>query len=257
VFHNRNTLFHLRELSFRGVAMSDLLGQLYRLQSRILFVRDSERKRDTVPPELMEIDREYRDKVDAVAELKARLTQAELERRKADSELADLREKLKKYQAQLRAVQSSREYSAALNEIDGVEKAIRGTEDRFLELEEEIEQARADLEAREKSLPTETEQHEEKLKDWRAEQRVINEQLSKAKEEIAQLEAAIPPRDRAEFHRLVDKKHGLAVALAVGSSCSACHVKIRPAAMQILKQGREIVYCDSCKRILYYEPQSS
>ena len=88
-------------------------------------------------------------------------------------------------------------------------------------------------------------------------QRLINEELSSAKEEIASLEATIPPRDRAEFHRLVDKKHGLAVVLAVGGSCSACHVKIRPAALQILKQGREIVYCDSCKRILYYEPQSS
>jgi hypothetical protein len=138
-----------------------------------------------------------------------------------------------------------------------VEKSIRSTEDRFLELEQEIETARADLQAREANLPAETEQHEEKLKDWRAEQRLINEELSGAKDEIAKLEATIPPRDRAEFHRLVDKKHGLAVVLAVAGSCSACHVKIRPAAVQILKQGREIVYCDSCKRILYYEPQSS
>lgn len=237
--------------------MSDLLGQLYRLQTRIQFVREREKKRDTVPAELVEVDREYREKVDAVGQLRTRLTQADLERRKAEGELADLKEKLKKYQTQLRSVQSSREYSAALNEIDGVEKLIRSTEDRFLELEEEIETARGDLEAREKDLPAETEQHEERLKDWRVEQKAINEELSTARVEIQQLEAEIPPRDRAEFHRLVDKKHGLAVVLAVGGSCSACHVKIRPAAMQLLKQGREIIYCDSCKRILYYEPASS
>jgi uncharacterized protein len=237
--------------------MSDLLGQLYRLQTRIQFVREREKRRDTVPADLVEVDRAYREKVEAVAQLKSRLTQAELERRQAEGELSDLKEKLRKYQTQLRNVQSSREYSAALNEIDGVEKSIRSTEDRFLELEEEIETARADLGNREKSLPSETEQHEERLKDWRAEQRTINEELISAKDEIARLEAEIPPRDRAEFHRLVAKKHGLAVALAVGRSCSACHVKIRPAAMQILKQGREIVYCDSCKRILYYEPASS
>ena len=57
--------------------------------------------------------------------------------------------------------------------------------------------------------------------------------------------------------RLIEKKQGLAVALVVGGSCSACHVRIRPAAMQILKNAREIVYCDTCKRILYYDPQSS
>jgi uncharacterized protein len=237
--------------------LTDLLGQLYRLQTRIRFVHDREKRRDTVPPDLIEVDREYQDKVQAVAALKARLTEAELEKRKAEGELADHKEKLKKYQAQLRNVQSSREYSAALNEIDGVEKLIRSTEDKFLELEEEIEKARADLDEREKTLPAETEQHEERLKDWRAEQRAINDELASAREEITRLEAEIPPRDRAEFHRLVDKKHGLAVVVVQGSSCSACHVKVRPAAMQILKQGREVIYCDSCKRILYYDPANS
>ncbi len=252
MFHNRNTLFH-----FRSFTLTDLLEQLYRLQTRIRFVHDREKRRDTVPPDLVEVDREYQEKVQAVAALKARLTEAELEKRKAEGELADHKEKLKKYQAQLRNVQSSREYSAALNEIDGVEKLIRSTEDKFLELEEEIEKARADLDEREKTLPAETEQHEERLKDWRAEQRAINEELAAAREEITRLEAQIPPRDRAEFHRLVDKKRGLAVVLVHGSSCSACHVKVRPAAMQILKQGREVIYCDTCKRILYYEPASS
>jgi hypothetical protein len=235
----------------------ELLDQLYRLQSRIRFVHEREKRRDTVPADLVEVDREYQEKVQAVASLKARLTEAELEKRKAEGELADHREKLKKYQGQLRSVQSSREYSAALNEIDGVEKLIRSTEDRFLELEEEIEKARADLEEREKTLPAETEQHEERMKDWRAEQRAINDELASAREEIMRLEAGIPPRDRAEFRRLIDKKHGLAVVLVSGNSCSACHVKVRPAAMQSLKQGREIIYCDSCKRILYYEPASS
>jgi predicted nucleic acid-binding Zn-ribbon protein len=252
VFHNRNALFYAP-----GNRVTDLLSQLYRLQTRIRFVQDSERRRDAVPDDLVEVDREFQEKVQVVASLKSRLGEAELEKRKAEGELADLKEKLKKYQTQLRSVQSSREYSAALNEIDGVEKQIRTTEDRFLDLEDEIEKARADLTEREKTLPTETEQHEERLKDWRAEQRTINEQLAGAREEIAKLEAEIPPRDRAEFHRLIDKKHGLAVALVVHGSCSACHVKVRPAAMQSLKQGREIIYCDSCKRILYYDSAQS
>jgi uncharacterized protein len=252
VFHNRNTLFH-----FRGKFVTDLLGQLYRLQSRIRFVQDREKKRDTVPPGLVEVDRQYQQKVEAVAGLRKRLAEAELEKRKADGELADHREKLKKYQTQLRSVQSSREYSAALNEIDGVEKLLRTTEDRFLDLEEEIETARKELETRENSLPAETEEHEERLKDWRMEQKAINEELVGAREEIGRLESSIAPRERAEFRRLFEKKAGVAVALVVGGSCSACHVRVRPAAMQSLKAGREILYCDSCKRILYYEPQSS
>jgi hypothetical protein len=222
-----------------------------------LFVRDRVRERDTVPADLVEVDREYREKVEAVTKLKARLTEAEKEARKADSDLADLKEKQKKFQTQLRSVQSSREYSAALNEIDAVERVIRTTEDRLLGLEEEIESARGELSTREESLPAETVQHEERLKDWRAAQRAINEELAAAETEIQRLEAEIPPRDRSEFHRLLDKKRGLAISrviqIASSYSCSACHVKIRPAALQLLKAGREMVYCDSCKRILYYD----
>lgn len=240
--------------------MNTVLEQLYRLQDRIQFVRDRIRARDTVPADLVEVDREFREKVEAVEKLRARLSEAEKEARKSESDLADLKEKHKKYQTQLRSVQSSREYSAVLNEIDGVERQIRTTEERVLALEEEMESARGELETREQNLPAETAQHEEKLKDWRAEQRAINDELSAAEAEIQRLESEISPRDRSEFHRLLDKKRGLAVSrviqIASSASCSACHVKIRPAALQLLKAGREIVYCDSCKRILYYDSHS-
>lgn len=237
--------------------MNTPLEQLYRLQDRIRFVRARERDRDTIPAELVEVDREYRARVDAVERLKSRRAEADVERRRAHAELSEHRERLRKYQAQLRAVQNSREYGAVLNEIDGVEKLVRGAEDRISALDSEIESATQELAGREELLPLETEQHEERLKGWRAAQREINEELTSAQEEIGKLEASMHPRDRSEFQRLLDKKGGLAIVLVAGNSCSACHVKVRPAALQSLKAGREIVYCDSCKRILYWDMQRS
>ena len=198
--------------------MRTALDQLYRLQDRIRFVQTRERERDAVPAELTEVDRQFKEKLEVVRNLKGRLTEAEIEHRRAAAELSEMQEKLRKYQAQLRSVQTSREYSAILNEIDGAEKLVRGTEDRVLALEEEIETAKG---------------------------------------EIAELESRIKPRELAEFRRLVEKKGGLAIVRVVNNSCSACHVKIRPAALQILKAGTEIVTCDSCKRILYWDPQTS
>jgi predicted nucleic acid-binding Zn-ribbon protein len=233
--------------------VSGLLDELYRLQERIRFVHSRERERDTVPAELTEVDRAFREKLEAVQRLKQRLLEAEVEHRRASAELADQQEKQKKYQAQLRNVQSSREYSAVLNEMDGVEKQIRASEDKVLGLEEELETSRGDLKKREENLPRETRDHEEKMKDWRAAQHVINEELQKAEGEIRDIEARMRPRELAEFRRLIEKKGGLAVVRVASSSCSACHVKVRPAAMQILKASSEIIYCDSCRRILYYD----
>jgi len=233
--------------------MSGLLDELYRLQERLRFVHNRERERDTVPVELTAVDRDYKEKLEAVQRIKQRLLEAEVEHRRAEAELADQQEKQKKYQAQLRNVQSSREYSAVLNEMDGVEKQIRASEDKVLGLEEELETSREDLQKREKNLPLETQEHEEKMKDWRAAQRLINEELQKAQQEILEIEARMRPRELAEFRRLIEKKGGLAVVRVVNNSCSACHVKVRPAAMQVLKAGSEIIYCDSCRRILYYD----
>jgi predicted nucleic acid-binding Zn-ribbon protein len=184
---------------------------------------------------LVEVDREYRVKVEAADRLKKRRAEAEVERRRAHAELSEHREKLRKYQTQLRAVQNSREYGAVLNEIDGVEKLVRSAEDRILALDSEIESSTKELASREELLPLETEQHEERLKDWRAAQRAINEELASAQEEIGKLEASMHPRDRSVFQRLLDKKGGLAIVLVAGNSCSACHVKVRPAALQSLK----------------------
>jgi len=233
--------------------MSGLLDELYRLQERLRFVHNRERERDTVPVELTAVDRDYKEKLEAVQRIKQRLLEAEVEHRRAEAELADQQEKQKKYQAQLRNVQSSREYSAVLNEMDGVEKQIRASEDKVLALEEELETSRADLKKREENLPRETQEHEEKLKDWRAAQRAINEELKTAQAEISDIEARMRPRELAEFRRLIEKKGGLAVVRVISNSCSACHVKVRPAAMQLLKAGTEIIYCDSCRRILYYD----
>jgi predicted nucleic acid-binding Zn-ribbon protein len=234
-----------------------VLDQLYRLQERFQFVDARQKERATVPPELVEVDRAYQEKVETLEKIRARLTEAERESRRAEAELADLKEKQKKFQTQLRNVQSSREYSAVLNEIDGVERLIRSTEDKVLELEEEIELARKEAGQRQESLPQETEEHEERLKHWRTAQRTIDDELATAREEITLIETEIGPRERSEFRRLFEKKAGLAVVRVVAGSCSACHVRIRPAALQVLKAGREITYCDNCKRILYYDHQGS
>jgi len=233
------------------------LEQLYRLQDRLRFVSAREKERDTIPAELTEVDRDYREKVDAVERLKRRLSDAEVERRRANAELSEHRDRLRKYQSQLRAVQNQREYGAVLNEIDGVEKLVRSAEDRILSLDEEVQTSTKELASREELLPLETEQHEERLKDWRVTQRQINDELAGAQEEIARLEAGMHPRDRVEFSRLMEKKGGQAIVLVSGVSCSACHVKVRPAALQALKAGRDIIYCDSCKRILYWDMQKS
>jgi hypothetical protein len=167
--------------------------------------------------------------------------------------LAELTEKQKKYQAQLMAVKNSREYGAMLNEIDQVKRALREAEDEVVGYMETIESSRQDLTDREGRLPEETEEHELTLSGWRETQKQIDAEIVAIDSETAVIEKTFTPKRLAEFFRLVERKGGRAVVRAVGGSCSACHVRLRPALYQALRLSGEIVTCDSCKRILYYQ----
>jgi predicted nucleic acid-binding Zn-ribbon protein len=229
------------------------MENLIKLQDLFLRKKTRTKDRETLPPELEEFDKAYRDKLAAIGQLKSVLEEAERQRRAGEGRLAELNEKLKKYQAQLMAVKNSREYGAMLNEIDQVKRALKEVEDEVVGQMETIESSRQDLSEREARLPQETEEHEITLSGWRETQKQIDAEIAAIEAETKAIEQTFPPKKLAEFFRLFERKGGHAVVRAIGGSCSACHVRLRPALYQALRASGEIVTCDSCKRILYYE----
>lgn len=237
--------------------MTGEIQDLIRLQELFLLQKSKLRQRETLPPELAEVDREYQEKIATIEELKAAIADADRSRRSAEGKLAELTDRQKKYQAQLMAVKNSREYGAMLNEIDQVKRELREVEDEIVGYMETIETARADLAARQEKLPEETREHEERLSGWREAQRGIDAEIEAAKVGITEIEKHFTPKRLGEFYRLCERKGGHAVVRAVGGSCSACHVRLRPALYQALRHSGEVVTCDSCKRILYYQDDAA
>jgi len=229
------------------------IQNLIKLQQLFLLKQSKLKQRETLPPELAEVDRDYREKLEAIDNLKVNLDDAERSRRSAEARLAELTDRLKKYQAQLMAVKNSREYGAMLNEIDQVKREVREVEDEVVGFMETVEAARTELAEREARLPEETEDHESQLSGWRELQRQIDREIEQAKAQTLEIEKLFSPKKLAEFYRLCDRKGGQAVVRAVAGSCSACHVRLRPALYQALRHSGEVMTCDSCKRILYYQ----
>jgi predicted nucleic acid-binding Zn-ribbon protein len=233
------------------------IENLIKLQELFLLQKSKARQRETLPPELADVDREYRDKLSAIENLKATIDDTERSRRAAEGKLAELTDRQKKYQAQLMAVKNSREYGAMLNEIDQVKRELREVEDEVVGYMETIEAARTELAEREAKLPGETEEHEKQLSGWRETQREIDREIDDAKTQTVEIEKTFTPKKLAEFYRLCERKGGRAVVRAVAGSCSACHVRLRPALYQALRLSGDVITCDSCKRILYYQDNAA
>jgi len=223
---------------------------------------------------LQDADKEIRRLQEEIAELPKRVaaieqklagTKADLEkaqaavksdegaRRKHESNINDLRGKISKYRDQSLDVKTNEQYKALLHEIQFAEKDIAANEDRILELmvnadarEKEVKAAQAELKAETAEIEQEKEQARKKtaedetlLAEWRAKR----DQLRSGVRE-----------DLLRHYERVSKFRGSGISEARDHKCMGCQVMLRPQTYNDVRSGKETVFCDSCQRILYFNP---
>ena len=223
---------------------------------------------------LQDADKEIRRLQDEVAELPKRVaaielklagTKAQLEkaqaslkadeaaRRKYDANITELRTKISKYRDQSLDVKTNEQYKALLHEIQFAEKEIASNEDKILELmvnadtrDKEVKAAQAELKAETAEIEKEKEQarqrtaeDEKQLTEWRAKR----DQLRSGVEESL-----------LRHYERVSKFRGSGISEVRNQKCMACQVMLRPQIYNDVRSGKETVVCDSCQRILYFNP---
>ena len=224
---------------------------------------------------LQNVDKEIRRLQDEIAELPKRVaaiehklagTRAQLDkaqaalkvdeaaRRKYDGNINELRTKISKYRDQSLDVKTNEQYRALLAEIQFAEAEILANEDRILELmvqadarDKEVKTAQAELKAETAEIEQEKEQarqrtaeDEKLLVDWRAKR----EQLRSGVRE-----------DLLRHYERVSKFRGSGIAEVRDQKCMGCQVMLRPQTYNEVRSGKETVVCDSCQRILYFDPE--
>jgi len=224
---------------------------------------------------LQAIDKEIRRLQDEVAELPKRVaaieqklagTKAQLEkaqgaikadeaaRRKYDTAISDLRGKISKYRDQSLDVKTNDQYKALLHEIQFAEKEISANEDKILELmvnadtrDKEVKAAQAEL----KEETAEIEKEKEQARQRTAEDEKL---LTEWRGKRDQLRSGIR-EDLLRHYERVSKFRGSGISEVRDHKCMACQVMLRPQTYNDVRSGKETVVCDSCQRILYFNPK--
>ena len=224
---------------------------------------------------LQDVDREIRRLQDEVAELPKRVavieqklagTKAQLDkaqaavktdeaaRRKYETNINDLRGKISKYRDQSLDVKTNEQYKALLHEIQFAEKEITANEDKILELmvnadarDKEVKASQADL----KEETAEIEKEKEQARQRTAEDEKL---LTEARAKRDQLRGGIR-EDLLRHYERVSKFRGSGISEVRDHKCMACQVILRPQTYNEVRSGKETVVCDSCQRILYFNPQ--
>src|SRR5437763_76190 len=223
---------------------------------------------------LQDVDKEIRRLQDEVAELPKRVapieqklagTKAQLDkaqaavkadeaaRRKYDANITELRTKISKYRDQSLDVKTNEQYKALLHEIQFAEKEITANEDKILELmvnadtrDKEVKAAQADLKAETAEIEREKEQARQRTAE---DEKLLSEWRAKRDE----MRSGIGENLLRHYER-VSKFRGSGISEVRDHKCMACRVMLRPQTYNEVRSGTQTIVCDSCQRVLYYNP---
>jgi uncharacterized protein len=223
---------------------------------------------------LQDTDKEIRRLQDEIAELPKRVaaierklagTQAGLEkaqaavkadeasRRKFDSTISDLRGKISKYRDQSLAVKTNEQYRALMDEVQFAEKEIAATEDKILELMLSADARDKEVKAAQAELKAETAEIEKEKIEARERTAVDEKQLVEWRAKRDQMRAGVG-EDLLRHYERVSKFRGSGISEVRDHKCMACQVMLRPQIYNDVRTGQQTVVCDSCQRVLYFNP---
>ena len=179
------------------------------------------------------------------------------ERRKLEEEIQIQNQKVSKLRDQMLAAKNNDQYKAFQNEIEFCQSEVRKHEDRILELMSESEPLDKNVKAAEKALVEEKKQVEAEKAQAREKTAIDQKVLAELHARKTELAREVTPEVFKEYERLRKARRGIAVAEVGEGRCTACHIGVRPQFMQELRRGDKVMYCESCGRILVYNPPQS
>ena len=176
------------------------------------------------------------------------------ERKLLEDDIKVQEQKMSKLRDQMTQAKTNEQFRAFQNEISYCEAAIRKAEDRILELMGEAEPLEKNVKAAELALKEERARVEAE-KD-RAHRRTAEDNafLRQALEERKKIADTIPAPTLAHYERIRKRWRGVVIADATDGRCAACQMRLRPQYFQELRHADKLYFCESCGRILYYNP---
>ena len=232
------------------------IASAVRLQEVDIRLTELTKEIASLPKHIAEIEKKLESHQRKLEADRAALTANQKDRKKFEGDIQIQEQKISKLKDQMLQAKTNEQYQAFQHEIGFCQTEIRRAEDRILDLMGESEDLDKNVKAAEVALKAEKTQVETEKQETRerteADQRAMNE-LNGTKKSIVD---SMTPGVYREYERIRSRR-GVAVAEVLDGRCSVCHIAVRPQYLQDLKRGEQVQVCESCQRILYYNPAAS
>ena len=231
------------------------LKQVIRLQEIDNRITELTREISYLPKHTAEIEKKMVGHERKLEADRAALAANHKERKTCEGATQVEEQKISKLKDQMMAAKTNEQYRAFQHEIEYCENHIRKAEDRILELMGEAEPLEKNVKTAEAALKVERAEVEREKALARERTAADQKALDELKAERAGIVSETDAGVYRTYERIRKGRQGLGVAEAsTDGRCSACHMVIRLQYFQDLKRGESVLQCESCRRILYYNP---
>ena len=238
-------------------SMQEKIIALYELQKIDSRIDDINKVKGELPLEVQDLEDELAGLKTRVANINAEIDELNTLTKQRKREVDQAKIQIANYKEQQNNVRNNREFESISKEIEYQELEIELAEKRLKEYAAGVKAKKAQLEEADAVIGERTKDLEMKrgeLESIEAETASQVEELE-AKARLAQ--ERIDERLLKAYERIRSSVHnGLAVVTVKRDACGGCFNRIPPQRQVEIRQGKKIIVCEYCGRILVAEPEA-
>jgi len=235
------------------IELKTQITTLAKLQTIDTEIYGLKNEKEAKPAEIKVLETAFEAKKQSLAELDKTLQDIQKQRKDKELELASKEEGAKKLQSQLYQLKTNKEYQAMLQQIADTKADSSVIEDKILELLEQQDKVKKDIEIEKASL-----QEQEKI--FLSEKKKIDDRVKEIDDRLTQLDSmrkqitpAVEQKLLAQYERILANRDGLAIVPVRDNSCQGCNMHVPPQVINLIKMYERIITCEVCNRMLYIE----
>lgn len=233
--------------------MRQYLLDLYEIQKIDLSIRDQEKRQESLPARLRELEQglaALHTQIHTLTEQRVVVVkEAQSLRNTVDEET----QKIRKWEARLNDIRNQREYQALSRETEGSKRANRDSDEKISQLhaqrdaiDKQLETLKTQLTAEETACAT------EKAEVEKASEAVKNELVTDQNRRDA-LVPRVPKSIFRKYDAIRGRRFGVGLCPVVSGCCTGCNIRLPPQLYNTLQRGDSIEQCPSCNRLIFWD----
>lgn len=229
--------------------MEESLRLLYLLQKIDSNLDDVEEMKGDLPSVVRNLEAQIAELTTKINEKQRYIDSSVEARNKADNDINEYQEKLKKYKAQQYQVRNNKEYDAITKEIDFAEEAIKTLTKQFEDFENQMSVAKSELAELQHKLTELEALLKEKKEELTEVTKETEDEEIRYTHEREKLVVRINKEHLSKYEQIRSAR-GKAVVTIRKNSCGGCGNRIPPQHLIEIRRNDRMYVCQHCGRIV-------